>query len=188
MKRALFLDRDGVINVDRGYVHRPEDFELLPGVLDAAARLSSAGWTLVVVTNQSGIARGFYSEAAYRALTQHMESLFAAAGAPLAGVYHCPHHPQGRIAALAIDCDCRKPAPGLLWRARDELGLSLPDSVMLGDRASDLAAARAAGVGRAYLLHAGATDSPAAESRPDGVFDSLADCADHLMAQRLRSP
>ncbi len=188
MRRAVFLDRDGVINVDRGYVHRIEDFELLPGVLDAAARLSSGGWALVVVTNQSGIARGFYTEAAYHALTQHMERLFAAAGAPLAGVYHCPHHPQGCVEALAIECNCRKPAPGLLWRARDELGLSLPDSVMVGDRPSDLAAARAAGAGRAYLLRAGPTDSPLAASRPDGVFHSLVDCADHLMAQRPRFP
>lgn len=182
MKRAVFLDRDGVINVDRGYVHRPEDFEFLPGVLDAAARLSSGGWTLVVVTNQSGIARGFYSEEAYRVLTQHMEQAFVRAGAPLSAVYHCPHHPQGRIAALAIDCTCRKPAPGLLWRARDELGVSLPDSAMVGDKWSDLAAARRAGVGRAFLLRCGPVDRLVGESHPDGVFDSLADCADHLMA------
>jgi D-glycero-D-manno-heptose 1,7-bisphosphate phosphatase len=182
MRRAAFLDRDGVVNVDRGYVHRLEDFEFLPGVLDAAARLSSGGWTLVVVTNQSGIARGLYSEQTYRVLTQHMEQAFARAGAPLAGVYHCPHHPEGRIAALAIECTCRKPAPGLLLQARDELGLSLPDSVLVGDRLSDLVAARRAGVGRAYLLRSGPTDRLVAESAPDGVFDSLADCVDHLMA------
>ena len=182
MRRAVFLDRDGVINVDRGYVHRPEDFEFLPGVLDAAARLSSGGWALVVVTNQSGIARALYSEEAYRVLTRHMEQAFIRAGAPLAGVYHCPHHPQGRIPALAIDCACRKPAPGLLLRARDELGLSMAESVLVGDKPSDIEAARRAGVGRAYLLCSAPSDPPVGEPLPDGVFDSLARCVDHLMA------
>jgi D,D-heptose 1,7-bisphosphate phosphatase len=181
MKRAAFLDRDGVINCDRGYVHRWENFELLPGVLDAASRLASAGWTLVVVTNQSGIARGYYTEDAYLELTRRMTDAFARQGAPLAAVYHCPHHPAGRIAALAIGCDCRKPAPGLLLRARDELGLSLPDSVMVGDKPSDVLAARAAGVGRAFLIRSGTADAPVALDGADGVFDDLAGCADHLL-------
>ncbi len=102
MKRAVFLDRDSVINRDLGYVHRWEDFEFLPGVLDAACRLASSGWTLVVVTNQSGIARGYYTEHAYGALTSKMEEAFSRHGAPLAGVYHCPHHPAGRITNLAV--------------------------------------------------------------------------------------
>ena len=181
MKRAAFLDRDGVINRDRGYVHRWEDFEFLPGVLDAASRLASGGWTLVVVTNQSGIARGYYTEEAYLALTRSMTDAFARQGAPLAAVYHCPHHPEGHIAALAIDCDCRKPAPGLLLRARDELGLSLSDSVMVGDKPSDVLAARAAGVGRAFLIRSQTADAPATSDDADGAFDDLAGCVDHLL-------
>lgn len=181
MKRAVFLDRDGVINRDHGYVHRWEDFEFVPGVLDAAARLSSDGWTLVVVTNQSGIARGFYSEEAYLALTQQMTEVFARAGAPIAAVYHCPHHPEGRIAALAVDCGCRKPAPGLLLRAQDELGLSLPDSVMVGDKASDLAAASRAGVGRSFLICPGQVQALVHDARGQAVFRDLSSCVDHLL-------
>lgn len=181
MRRAVFLDRDGVINRDHGYVHRWADFEFLPGVLDAAARLSAAGWALVVVTNQSGIARGYFTEAAYLALTQKMTEAFAQRGAPIAAVYHCPHHPEGRIAALAVACDCRKPAPGLLLRARDELGLSLSESVMIGDKASDLWAARRAGVERTFLIRAEPAAAVHDEAGAQAVFADLTGCVDHLL-------
>jgi D-glycero-D-manno-heptose 1,7-bisphosphate phosphatase len=179
MKRAVFLDRDGVINRDRGYVHRWDDVEFFPGVFEAARRLATSGWTLVVVTNQSGIARGYFTEEAYHALTQRMTGVFRDEGAPLAAVYHCPHHPEGRVAALAIACDCRKPAPGMFLRARDELGLSLADSVMIGDKPSDVAAARRAGVGRSFLIRSEPTDL---DTLADGVFDDLVDCANQLLA------
>lgn len=189
MTRAVFLDRDGVINLDRAYVHRWEDFEFVPGALDAAARLSAAGWALVVVTNQSGIARGYYTEEDYQALTQRMVAAFAAHGAPLAAVYHCPHHPSGRVAALAMDCDCRKPAPGMLLRAAREHDLSLAESMMIGDKPSDIAAARAAGVGRAYLVASDNAESPTGgadeeTAGADGAFESLADCVAHLLPAR----
>lgn len=165
---AAFLDRDGVINRDHGYVGRAEDFEFLPGVLAACAILGAWGFRLVVVTNQSGIARGRYTEADFLRLSDWMRGRFAQAGAPLAGVYHCPHHPEGTVAALRRACDCRKPAPGLLLRAIDELGLDPRRSVLFGDKRSDLQAARAAGLARAVLL---ATDGlhwdpavPAAEA------------------------
>lgn len=183
MRCAVFLDRDGVINVDRGYVHRWEDFEFVPGVLEAATGLYAAGWALVVVTNQSGIARGLYTEAAYQALTQKMADAFRERGAPLAAVYHCPHHPQGCVAALAVDCGCRKPAPGLLLRARDELGLSLAESVMVGDKTSDLEAARRAGVGRSFLVRAGQTDAVFRNAHGGEVFRDLASCAERLLAE-----
>jgi D,D-heptose 1,7-bisphosphate phosphatase len=189
MKHAAFLDRDGVINIDRAYVHRWEDFEFVHGALEAAARLSAAGWTLVVVTNQSGIARGYYTEADYQALTRRMVETFAAHSAPIAAVYHCPHHPSGRVALLAVDCDCRKPAPGMLLRAAEELGLSLPESLMIGDKPSDIAAARAAGVGRAYLVASNNEEPPAGGdpqqvSGADASFESLADCVCHLLARQ----
>lgn len=186
MKRAAFLDRDGVINLDRAYVHRWEDFEFVPGALDAAARLYADGWTLVVVTNQSGIARGYYSEEDFQALTRRMEQAFADHGAPIAAVYHCPHHPSGRVASLAVDCDCRKPAPGMLLRAARGLGLSLADSMMIGDKPSDIQAARAAGVGRAYLVRSDNEESPAADADlgADGAFESLADCVRQLQDRR----
>ena len=152
LRRAAFLDRDGVINVDRGYVFQRADFEFVPGVLEAAAQLANDGFALVVVTNQSGIARGLYSEDQFRALTAWMVDSFAAAHAPLAGVYSCPHHPTEGTGAYRRDCDCRKPAPGLLLRAAHDLNIDLGRSVLFGDKLSDLEAALAAGVPQRVLL------------------------------------
>ena len=182
MNAAAFLDRDGVINVDRAYVHRWEDFEFVPGSLDAVARLAGAGYRIVVVTNQSGIARGMYTQAQYEALTARMLAAFEERGVRITAVYHCPHHPAGRVAAFARDCDCRKPAPGMLLRAAAEHGLSLPDSILVGDRGSDIAAARTAGVGRAFLVRSDHVDSDAEEISPDGRFDDLRQCVDTLLA------
>ena len=149
---AAFLDRDGVINIDHGYVYRQEDFSFVPGVLDAAADLARMGYALVVVTNQSGIARGYYTEGDFHALAQWMRARFAAAGAPLAGVYHCPHHPDAGDGALRRDCDCRKPAPGMLLAAARDLNLDLSRSALFGDKCDDLRAAQAAGVPLRVLL------------------------------------
>jgi D-glycero-D-manno-heptose 1,7-bisphosphate phosphatase len=149
---AAFLDRDGVINVDHGYVVRREKFEWVPGVREAAAQLNRAGFALVVITNQSGIGRGLYTEADFLHLTDWMRGEFAAAGAPLAGVYFCPHHPTDAVGEFRKDCDCRKPAPGMLLKAAAELSLDLGRSVVFGDKASDLQAAEAAGVPERVLL------------------------------------
>ncbi|WP_374674239.1 D-glycero-beta-D-manno-heptose 1,7-bisphosphate 7-phosphatase [Ideonella sp.] len=181
-RRAAFLDRDGVINRDTGYLHRWEDFEFLPGVLPALQRLQAAGWALVVVTNQSGIARGYYTEADYQALTGHMRQAMADAGAPPLAVYHCPHHPRGQVEALARECDCRKPQPGMLRRAAAEHGLSLADSFMVGDKLADVQAARAAGAGHAYLVRCGQALEPGAAEAADAVFDDLAACVDAVLA------
>lgn len=160
-RRAAFLDRDGVINVDHGYVSRREDFQFVPGVLEGARRLHELGYELVVVTNQSGIGRGYYSVDAFMALTEWMKAEFRAAGAPLAGVYYCPHHPQDAIGEYRRECDCRKPAPGMLLRAAGDLGIDLADSIMFGDRASDLQAAKAAGVPQRILLGTDGCNQPA---------------------------
>jgi D-glycero-D-manno-heptose 1,7-bisphosphate phosphatase len=182
MRRAVFLDRDGVINIDRAYVHRWEDFDFVPGALDAMARLNRAGWRLVVVTNQSGIARGYFGEAEYAELTRQMLAACADSGVQIDGVYHCPHHPRGKVAALAIECDCRKPAPGLILRAARELGLSLAESILIGDKPSDIAAARAAGLARAYLVRSDNEESLLARDGADAAFDSLAHCVQALLA------
>lgn len=158
---AAFLDRDGVVNLDRGYVHRREDFDFVPGVLDGARRLHALGYALVVVTNQSGIGRGLYTERDFDALSGWMSERFAEAGAPLAGVYHCPHHPTEATGRYLTACACRKPAPGLLMRAAQELGLDLAASALFGDRASDLEAGRAAGVPIRVLLATDGTGAPA---------------------------
>lgn len=174
---AAFLDRDGVVNLDHGYVVRIEDFEFVAGTLDACRALAGHGFALVVITNQSGIGRGLYSEADYHMLTAWMRAQFAAAGAPLAGVYHCPHHPTDAHGIFRVECDCRKPAPGLLLRAASELNLDLDRSILFGDRRSDLQAAHAAGVPHRVLL---GTDGAAMPHGDDGGlatarFRSLAD-------------
>jgi len=170
---AAFLDRDGVINIDHGYVFRREEFELVPGALEGTRRLIALGYAPVIVTNQSGIGRGLYSEDDFHALTRWMADAFEAAGAPLAGIYYCPHHPDAANGRYRIMCQCRKPAPGMLMRAADELGLDLAASVLFGDRVSDLLAARAAGVPQRILL---ATDGRGA---PVPVPEDLA-TASHI--------
>lgn len=151
-RAAAFLDRDGVINRDHGYVGRWEDFEFLPGAIEGMRLLQQYGYGLIVVTNQSGIARGFYTEADFQLLTQRMMQELELQGVHLTAVYHCPHHPQGSVQELAIECDCRKPAPGMLLRAAQDHGLSMVDSVMIGDKTSDLQAGLAAGVGRMLAI------------------------------------
>ena len=123
-RKAAFLDRDGVLNADHGYLHRAEDFDILPGVLPALRLLREKDHALVVVTNQSGIGRGFYTEDDYGKLRDHMRALFAAEGIAFAGIYHCPHHPEAALGRYRVACDCRKPGPGLLRRAAEDLALS----------------------------------------------------------------
>jgi D-glycero-D-manno-heptose 1,7-bisphosphate phosphatase len=151
-RRAAFLDRDGVINVDLGYVARQEDFHFVPGTLQAARVLAQRGFALVVITNQSGIARGLYTLDDFHRLTRWMREQFADAEAPLAGVYYCPHHPSEGQGQYRVDCTCRKPAPGMLLAAAHELDLDLARSVLFGDKRSDLQAASAAGVPQRILL------------------------------------
>lgn len=174
--KAAFLDRDGVINRDHGYVYRREDFEFLPGAIAGMRRLVRAGFALIVVTNQSGIARGYYKVADFEVLTCWMLNELSRAGAPVLDVYHCAHHPDGVVPGLAKPCNCRKPAPGMLLRARDKYKIDMASSVMIGDRASDMQAARAAGVGRTFLLAPPGTDAVDSEA----VLSDIPACAAHL--------
>jgi D-glycero-D-manno-heptose 1,7-bisphosphate phosphatase len=157
LKPALFLDRDGVINVDHGYVHLPDDTEWIPGVFELVSSARRAGYVPVVVTNQAGIARGIYSEEDFRDYTRWVHSVFLANNAPLAATYYCPHHPSAGKGPYMLRCDCRKPAPGMLLAAAKDLGLDLAKSALLGDKDSDLEAARAAGVPTRFkIAHGGA--------------------------------
>jgi D-glycero-D-manno-heptose 1,7-bisphosphate phosphatase len=184
-RRAAFLDRDGVINLDRGYVFRREDFAFVPGTLEAARRLAQDGYALVVITNQSGIGRGFYTEGDFAGLTKWMAEQFHEAGAPLAGVYYCPHHPVDAHGPYRRACDCRKPGPGLLLRAARELNLDLSRSILFGDRHSDLLAAQAAGVPERVLLSTDGCGAPA-EDQDRGLatarFGSLIEAVGHVTA------
>lgn len=172
--RAAFLDRDGVINHDRGYVHRREDFEFLPGAINGMRRLVHAGFALIVVTNQSGIARGYYDVADFEALTAWMQEELAQAGAPVLSVYHCPHHPKGIVPGLKGVCSCRKPAPGMLLRAQDEHHIDMGRSILIGDKDSDITAGKAAGVGLCMRIASHSQDSAVP------AFASLEACAGFL--------
>lgn len=153
-RAALFLDRDGVINVDRAYVHRVDEFAWIPGVFDTVRVAGELGLAVIVVTNQAGIARGYYSEPDFRALTGWMESEFAAAGAPLTAVYYCPYHPDG-LPPYNTTSPMRKPEPGMLLQAASDHALDLRRSLLIGDQESDIDAGRAAGLMRTALFAPG---------------------------------
>ena len=158
-RRALFLDRDGVINEEVGYLHRSADVRFLPGISVLLQTAQQLGYALVIVTNQSGIGRGLYTEAHFEDLMQWMRGELARDQIAITAVYHCPYHPEEGVGVFRRD---RKPSPGMLLRAAREHDLDLERSAMIGDRCSDVAAANAAGLALAMLLDPG-PGSPAAD-------------------------
>jgi D-glycero-D-manno-heptose 1,7-bisphosphate phosphatase len=152
MRRALFLDRDGVVNVDIDYAHKIEDIEFIPGIFELVRAAVDLDYLPLIVTNQAGIARGYYTEADFHTLMDWMRGEFAARNAPLAGVYYCPHHPVHGLGDYKQECGCRKPRPGMFLQAQAEHGLDMAGSVMVGNMPSDVQAALAAGVGRRVIL------------------------------------
>jgi len=153
MKRAVFLDRDGTINQEKNYLFRIEDFEFIPGASEAIRLLNQAGFLVVVVTNQSGVARGYYGEEDVIALHRHIDEKLAELGSRVDAWFYCPHHPDGR-GAYAVTCSCRKPKPGMLLDSAKMLDIDLEKSIMIGDKRADLEAAIAAGC-RPILVRSG---------------------------------
>jgi len=160
VKAALFLDRDGVINVDRHYVWRIEDFEFMPGIFELVEAAVQGGLLPIVVTNQAGIGRGYYAEEDFRRLDDWMHAQFRERGAAIARTYHCPYHPTegiGRYRRASFD---RKPNPGMILRAKVDFDLDLAQSVLIGDKVSDIDAGRRAGVGYNIKLSHGVNAVP----------------------------
>jgi rfaE bifunctional protein nucleotidyltransferase chain/domain len=181
MQRVVFLDRDGVINRDKSYVGRWSDFEFMPNAIEGLKRFQDAGFALVIVTNQSGIARGYYTEEDYAKLTARMLAELKRQGIHVTAAYHCPHHPQGVVSSLAVECACRKPLPGLMIQAANDLAISLPHAILVGDRLSDIQAARAANLQAAYLIvEEGGHWTSNSHEPVDGVFPDLLACAKAL--------
>ncbi len=149
---ALFLDRDGVINHEVGYLHRMEDVRFVDGIFSLCRTAAALGYRLIVVTNQAGIARGFYTEADFETLMGGMREAFRAEGVELDAVYHCPFHPEHGVGEYKREHEDRKPGTGMLRRGVREFGIELQESVMVGDRCSDIAAANAAGLRQAFLI------------------------------------
>lgn len=174
MKKAIFLDRDGTLNIDHGYVHRIDDFHFIEGSIEALQKLKAMGFLLVLVTNQSGIARGYFSEEQFLQLTEWMDWSLADRGVDLDGIYYCPHHPQGQ-GEYKQDCDCRKPKSGMLEQAIRELNIDPAKSFMVGDKVEDLLAAQGAKVRSKILVKTGKPITPEGEQLADYVIDSIAD-------------
>lgn len=144
MRRAAFLDRDGTINVEKEYLYQVKDFEFIPGVPEAILKLNQAGYMVIVVTNQSGVARGYYTEDDVLNLHRHIAGELKQVGAHIDAWFFCPHHPDGR-GSYALPCKCRKPSPGMLLEASRRHDIDLENSVMIGDKLADIDAGKAAG-------------------------------------------
>ncbi|WP_028863488.1 D-glycero-beta-D-manno-heptose 1,7-bisphosphate 7-phosphatase [Psychromonas aquimarina] len=179
-KRAVFLDRDGVINIDNGYVAEVDDFEFIEGVIEACQKLKEKGYLLVVITNQSGIARGYFSEEQFHTLTEWMDWSLADRGVDLDGIYYCPHHAEKGIGEFKVDCDCRKPKPGMLLSAVKELNIDVSNSLLVGDKVSDIQAGIAAGVKTNYLVKTGKEITAEGRELATAVFDDLAAVVEQL--------
>ena len=147
MNKALFLDRDGVINVEKHYLYKIEDVEFVEGIFSLVQRFKAAGYLVIMVTNQSGIARGMYSQEDFAQLSEWMKEQFKAKNAALDAIYYCPHHPY-----IDGSCSCRKPKPGMLLEAKERFDIDMAHSVMVGDKERDIEAAINAQVGRSYLF------------------------------------
>lgn len=147
MTRALFLDRDGVINKEKNYLYKIEDFEFNKGIFDLCEYFQNLNYKLIIITNQSGIARGLYSFEDLKNLHDWMVLQFFKNKIIIEKIYFCPHHPE-----FDCECKCRKPAPGLFFKARDEFNINLKKSVLIGDRKTDILAGKNAGVGNTFLI------------------------------------
>lgn len=151
-KKALFLDRDGVINVNTGYLYQPEAVQWIPGIVDLMRAFQQQGYLLIIVTNQSGIGRGYYSEENFHSLTQWMRRYLHQQQVYIDDVFYCPHHPKKAIGQYLQQCDCRKPAPGMLISAIEKWNIANDQSALIGDSWSDIEAGIAAGLSRCYFF------------------------------------
>lgn len=150
---ALFLDRDGVININKGYVHKKEDCEFIKGIFNLVKRANQLKYKVIVVTNQAGIARGYYTEKTFLSFSEWMKNEFENHQAFIDDIYFCPHHPEHGLNEYHINCDCRKPAPGMLHQAKAQHHIDMSKSIMVGDSLSDMKAAEAANIKYRYLFN-----------------------------------
>jgi D-glycero-D-manno-heptose 1,7-bisphosphate phosphatase len=178
--KALFLDRDGVVNVEVGYLHRAEEVRFVDGIFSLCRTAMKLGYRLIVVTNQAGIARGYYTEADFHTLMDFIRTKLRAEHIELDAVYHCPYHPEHGVGPYKREHEDRKPGTGMLRRGAREFGLSLADSILIGDRCSDIAAANAAGLRQAFLISG---TEPAPCTGHHLVIDSLAQAERWLIEQ-----
>lgn len=150
--KVAFLDRDGVINEEINYLHKIEDFNYTENCVKGLKRLNTLGYKIIIVTNQAGIARGYYNEEQYQTLTAWYIEDLKKNGVDILDVFHCPHHVQGIISELSVKCECRKPKPGMLLSAIKKYNINIDDSIMVGDKVSDVEAGLCVGIKQVYLI------------------------------------
>lgn len=186
MKPAVFLDRDGTLIEEAGYLDRLEQVQFFPWTIDAVRLLNRGGFTVVVVTNQAGIARGFFPESFVEETHRFLDERFTAGGARIDRYYYCPHHPDGKLEGYSVACDCRKPQPGLVLKAARELNLDLSRSFVVGDKWLDVALAQAVGA-RGLLVRTGYGSREAERRRagvePAAILDNVMDATAWILAQ-----
>ena len=188
MNKAIFLDRDGTINVEKHYLYKKEDFEFLPGVIDALKKLQQAGYMLIIVTNQSGIARGYYTEGECHSLNDWMLSQLKKQGVIIAQIYYCPHLPNAEVEAYRKDCNCRKPKLGLFKQAINDYHIQLSKSYAIGDKIRDCAICEHT-VCRGYLV-GNNEDEIIIKKVKEGMYErveyanSLMDATDQILEKR----
>lgn len=188
MEKIVFLDRDGTLNEEVNYLHRPEDMHLLNGAGQALRRLKEAGFKLVVITNQAGVARGYYTEEDVMALHRYMNEILTAEGAGIDGFYYCPHHPVYGIGSYKKDCSCRKPGIGMFLQAENRFAVDKAHSYMIGDKLLDTQAGKNYGVtsilvGTGYgkeLYEAGQEEHPSY----DYYAENLSQAADWILSRQ----
>jgi D-glycero-D-manno-heptose 1,7-bisphosphate phosphatase len=171
--KALFLDRDGVINLDHGYVCSPESFHFQEGIFELCRDAQKLDYLLLIVTNQAGIARGYYSESQFQAVTEWMVQKFEERQIRIDRVYYCPYHPTHGVGRYRLDSPDRKPNPGMLLRACADFNLDLTASVLIGDKVSDIQAAEAAGVGTKILLRPNTTEAQEGQYHVAGSLETI---------------
>jgi D-glycero-D-manno-heptose 1,7-bisphosphate phosphatase len=174
---VAFLDRDGVLNIDHGYVHRPDQLEWIDGAPAAVRLLNEAGFVVVVVTNQSGVARGIYDEDTVQRFHDHMQGVLAQHGARIDAFYYCPHHPDGPVAQYAMRCDCRKPGTGMLDQAAKDWPVDRARSFLIGDKDIDMQAASAFGIKGVMF-----------DWRKDSLMDLVRNTVNSAADRRSRTP
>ena len=189
MNRAVFLDRDGTINEEVGYLKSLDMLKVIPGAGAAIRRLNAAGFKVVIITNQSGVARGYFPESLVHEAHALLTATLRKDGATIDGIYYCPHHPTAGNSKHTIQCDCRKPATGLMDRAARDLDIDLKQSFMVGDKWSDIELGHRAGA-RSILVRSGFAPDDAGNKRPPHVEDpdftahDLAEASDWIIEQK----
>jgi D-glycero-D-manno-heptose 1,7-bisphosphate phosphatase len=187
MSKTVFLDRDGTINKEVNYLYKPEDFVFIPGTIEAIKTFHELGYKVIVITNQAGVARGYYNESDIKILHNYIDMLLKKEGTYIDAYYYCPHHPHGSIDKYSIICNCRKPNIGMIEQAAADFGINLAESIMIGDKEIDIQTGKNAGIGKCIIVRSG---HPIAEdkTKADMIYETIYDFSIELRRQNSNKP